>query len=166
MTPKIRPARLEDLPALTQIYNHYVVETPITFDIEPFSVEARRSWFDQFAETGRHRLLVAERDGRVDGYACSQRFRAKPAYDVSVEVTIYLRDGVQRQGLGTGLYGALFEALRGEEIHRFYAGVTLPNPASIALHARFFFRPLAVFSQVGRKFGRYWDVSWYEKRVD
>ena len=64
------------------------------------------------------------------------------------------------------MYGALFEALRGEDIHRFYAGITLPNRASIALHERFAFRRLAVFHEVGHKLGRFWDVEWYERKSE
>src|SRR5215471_12141245 len=79
----IRPAILPDLPRLTEIYNHYVIHTPITFDLEPKTVEARRSWFEQFAPTGRYRLLVAEEKGAVGGYAGTTRFRPKAAYDTT-----------------------------------------------------------------------------------
>src|ERR1039457_2609395 len=65
----IRPAELRDLPRLTEIYNHYVVNTPVTFDVEPYTVERREAWFAQFGATGRHRLLVAELGGSVIGYA-------------------------------------------------------------------------------------------------
>ena len=152
-----------DLPRLTEIYNSYVRETPITFDTEPFTVERRRTWFEQFGEKGRYRLVVGERDGRVVGYASSVRFRVKPAYDTSVEVTIYLDPEMRGRGLGGPLYTELFERLKGEDVHRAYAGVTLPNPASIALHRRFGFESIGVFREVGRKFGRYWDVEWFEK---
>lgn len=73
----IRPAKLEDLPRLTEIYNHYVVNTPITFDLEPYTVERRLTWFEQFSTTGRHRLLVAEFDDVVIGYAGTTRFQSK-----------------------------------------------------------------------------------------
>jgi phosphinothricin acetyltransferase len=68
-----------------------------------------------------------------------------------------------RRGVGRALYDALFEALETEDVHRAYAGITLPNDASVGLHERFGFRPVGVFDEVGRKFGRYWSVGWYEK---
>ncbi len=163
---QIRPAQLGDLDALTALYNHYVVETPITFDIEPWSVDARRGWFDHYAEEGPHRLLVADAGGEMLGYACSSRFRPKAAYDTSVETTVYLRPDALGRGLGRDLYGALFEALRDEDVHRAYAGITIPNDASEALHARFGFRPLGVYEEVGRKFERWWSVRWFEKNID
>lgn len=161
----IRRGVADDLSELTGIYNHYVRETPTTFDLAPFEIEARRPWFEAFAATGRHQLLVAEREGRVLGYACSHRFRAKGAYDSSVETTVYLAPGAVGEGLGTRLYAALFDALAGEAVHRALAGITLPNPASVALHQRFGFTPIGVFREVGRKFGRYWDVQWFEKSM-
>ena len=161
----IRPASAGDLQALTDLYNHYVRETPVTFDVEPFSAEARRPWLDQFAGTGRHRLLVAVEGDALLGYAGTLRFRTKPAYDSSVETTIYLWPHAAGRGLGAALYEALFAAVKDEDIHRLLAGVTLPNPASLALHARFGFRSIGVFPEVGRKFGRYWDVEWFEREL-
>ena len=162
----IRAAVAADLDALTRIYNHYVVETAITFDTEPYEAIARRPWLEQFAETGPHRLVVAaDSADRVIGYAGSHRFRPKAAYDTTVEVTVYLAPEVQQKGLGTRLYQALFRRLEGQDLHRAVAGVTLPNPASLALHARFGFTDCGVQSEVGRKLGRYWDVQWLEKQL-
>ena len=163
---EIRPAAAPDLTALTEIYNHYVTATPITFDVEPFTPETRKPWLDQFAEKGPYRLQVAARADRVLGYACSVRFRPKPAYRTSVETSVYLAPDSTGRGLGRRLYGALFEALRGEELNRAYAGITLPNPASVALHQSFGFRSIGVYHEVGHKLGRYWDVEWFEKRLD
>jgi phosphinothricin acetyltransferase len=161
--PVIRPAERSDLPQLTEIYNHYVVHTPVTFDLEPHTVEARTAWFEQFAPAGRYRLMVAEEAGEVLGYASTIRFRPKAAYATSVETTIYSAPGATGKGLGSRLYTALFAALAGEDIHRILAGYTLPNPASAALHHRLGFKPVGVYTEVGRKFGRYWDVAWTER---
>jgi len=161
----IRAAREDDLTRLTEIYNHYVVEGPVTFDVRPYTVEERRHWLGQFAATGPQRLLVLEQQGIVRGYAASLRFRAKPAYETSVESTIYLAPGRGGSGAGARLYGALFEALRGEDLHRAYGGITLPNEASIRLHERLGFSRIGVYREVGRKLGRYWDVAWYEKAL-
>jgi phosphinothricin acetyltransferase len=161
----IRAAVEGDLSRLTEIYNHYVINTAITFDITPYTVEARRPWFAQFAEAGSHRLLVAEIEGAVVAYAGTHQFRTKAAYDTSVEVTIYCAPEATARGIGPALYAALFEAVRDEDIHVFIAGITLPNDASVALHERFGFRPAGVMHAVGRKFDRYWDVGWYELLV-
>lgn len=159
----IRPAARADLPRLTEIYNHYVVHSPVTFDLEPYTVERRLPWFEQFGLTGRYRLLVAEQDGLLLGYAGTTRFRVKPAYDPTVETTIYCAPDNTQKGLGSRLYTALFEAIANEDVHRIVAGFTMPNPASQALHERLGFKPVGIFREIGRKFGRYWDVAWTER---
>lgn len=162
----MRPARADDLPALLAIYNHYVVHTAITFDLEPFTLEQRREWFGHYAERGRHRLLVADLGAGAVGYACSSPFRPRGAYQTSVETSVYLSPEHTGRGLGAALYTALFEELAGEDVHRAYAGVTLPNPASLALHHRFGFREVGLQDEVGRKHDRWWSVQWLEKKLD
>ena len=162
---KIRSGREADVPALNEIYNHYVRATPITFDVVPSTLEQRLGWFRQFDELGRLRIVVAESAGEAIGYATSLPFRAKPAYETSVETTIYLKPDAAARGTGTLLYRELFGRLGGEDLRRALAGVTLPNPASVALHGKFGFRSVGVFHEVGRKLGRYWDVEWFEKEL-
>ena len=161
----IRPARKADHTGINEIYNHYVVSSPATFDIEPYTLEERRPWFDAFERSSRYKLFVAvgADDGAVRGYAASLRFRAKAAYDTTIETTIYLAPECSGKGLGRQLYGTLFAALAGEDIHLVLAGISLPNPHSIALHEAFGFERIGTFREVGHKFGRYWDVAWYEK---
>lgn len=159
----IRPAEPGDLPRLTEIYNHYVVHTPVTFDVEPYTVEGRQAWFSQFASSGRHRLLVADFDGKVLGYAGTTRFRPKAAYLTTVETTVYCAPEAVGKGIGSRLYAELFAMLKGEDIHRFVAGYALPNAATEALHRRFDFKVVGIFSENGRKFGKYWDVCWVER---
>jgi phosphinothricin acetyltransferase len=157
-TLTIRPAVLDDLPGLTALYNHYIATTAITFDLDPWTVEQRRAWFEHYAETGRHRLLVAYEDGVLAGYASTSPFAVKAAYQTSVEVSVYLAAGFGGRGIGTALYEALFVAIADEDVHRAHAGITLPNPASVALHKRFGFEEVGVYDEVGYKFGRYHDV--------
>jgi phosphinothricin acetyltransferase len=163
----IRPAASADLPQLTRIYNHYVEHTSITFDMQPFTPEARRAWFDEHtSESGRIRLLVAaDETGKVAGYATTSRFRPKAAYDTTVEASVYCSPDCVGQGVGTRLYTELFRSIEGEDINRIVAGVTLPNAASLALHRRLGFTEVGVFSSVGRKFDRYWDVLWLERAL-
>jgi phosphinothricin acetyltransferase len=159
----VRMATVDDLEQIVVIYNHYVVHTPITFDLAPVTVNDRRSWFEQFSTTGRHRLFVAVDRGNVVGYAGSHQFRTKAAYDTTVETTVYCAPGAVGNGIGSSLYLALFEAIAGKDIHSFLAAITLPNEASVAIHRRFGFTLAGVTHAVGRKFDRYWDVGWYER---
>jgi phosphinothricin acetyltransferase len=164
---QVREGVEADLEALTDLYNHYVRETPITFDTTIFTPEERRPWLLSHPVDGPYRLKVAvDADSQeILGYATSSPFRVKPAYVTSVETSVYVAPHAGRRGIGTLLYKALFEALAGEDLHRAYAGIAQPNEASARLHERFGFRYLGTYREVGRKFGRYWDVAWYEKEL-
>ncbi|WP_299537784.1 GNAT family N-acetyltransferase [uncultured Streptomyces sp.] len=166
--PQVRPGTEADLQALTDIYNHYVGETAITFDTEPFTLTERLPWLLAHDTSGPHRLLIAEEcagDGaaRLLGYATSGPFRPKAAYGTSVELSVYCAPDATDRGVGRLLYTALFDALAGQDVHRAYAGIAQPNAASVRLHEPFGFRHVGTYHEVGRKFGRFWDVAWYEK---
>lgn len=162
----IRPGARDDLPALVGIYNHYVTASHVTFDVAPFSVPDREGWFAGFAADGPHRLFVAEAAGQITGYATSGVLRPKPAYRSSVEATVYVDPEHTGQGIGRRLLATLVAALEGEpEVHRAYAAIALPNPASVALFRSCGFQQVGTFHEVGYKLGRYWDVSWYERSV-
>lgn len=162
--PGIRLAKATDLARLVDIYNHYVRNTHITFHNEPFSIDARRSWIDLFSNSGPYRLLVAENEHGVLGYASSTEFKPREAYRSSVETTIYLDHRHTGGGIGATLYNALLEMLVAEpSTHRAYGGVALPNKASVNLHERAGFVRVGTYSEVGFKLGRFWDVAWFEK---
>jgi len=161
----IRRAAERDLQALLDIYNHYVTTAHCTFDVEPRTLAQRRDWLMRFGERGRHQCFVAERNGMTIGWSCSVAFKDRAAYDTSVETSVYLAPGAQGQGLGRRLYEALFAALAGEDVHRAFAGIAQPNEPSVALHLRMGFRHVGTYREVGRKFGRYWDVAWYERAM-
>ena len=167
MSLDIRPAEPGDLSRLVEIYNHYVVETHVTFDTEPFAVGARTQWFTQFAETGPYRLLVGVLAGAVIGYASSTRFKPKPAYSTSVEATIYLDPQNTGRGFGREIYAELLRQLQDDEsVHRAYSGIAQPNPESKALHESLGFVRVGSYHEVGFKFDKYWDVDWYEKDME
>lgn len=166
MSCLIRLPIAADIGPLTELYNHFIQTTAITFDLAPYTLESRKAeWFDHYRPTGRHQLWIAELNQQVVGYASSSQFRAKAAYNTSVETSIYLHPTAQGQGLGTQLYQTLFDALSTEDVHRAYAGITLPNPESLALHHKFGFEQVGTEHEVGRKFDRYWDVAWLEKKL-
>ena len=158
----IRAAGQGDLAVVTEIYNHYVVHTPITFDLEPFTIEGRQRWFDAHATDPRHRLFVAVASGQIVGYASTSRFREKAAYETTVEASVYCGPAAVGRGIGRALYETLFASIDGEDIHR-GCGRDAANAASVALHERFGFRRIGTFSANGRKFGQYWDVAWFER---
>ena len=161
----VRPAEPRDARALNDIYNHYVRTSHDTFDIEPGTLSRRRDWLRE-RSGGRHRVLVAQDARQVLGFASSGPHRARPGYATTVETSVYVDPACTGHGVGASLYGALFEALREEDLHRALAGIALPNPASVALHhRRFAFTQVALFTEQGRKFGRYWDVAWFERAL-
>jgi phosphinothricin acetyltransferase len=160
----VRCAGETDLPAIVGIYNHYVAHSHCTFDIDDYSVDERRTWWQQF-DGGRYQCWVAEHTGGVMGYACSQPLKAKGGYETSVEVSVYVDPAHTGMGTGRSLYERLLAGLASEDVHRAYALIALPNDASITLHQKMGFREVAHLSEVGRKFGRYWDVVWLERAL-
>jgi phosphinothricin acetyltransferase len=158
----VRSATDDDASAINGIYDHYVVTSPATFDVEPISQERRRSWLRE-RPGGRHRVLVGLDQGSVVGFASSGPYRSRPAYHTSVMVSVYVDPEHTGRGVGTALYGELLAGLGRSDVHRAVAGITLPNPSSVALHRRFGFTHIGTFTEQGRKFGRYWDVAWFER---
>ena len=165
MAVLIRKARESDLFALTKLYNYYIENTAITFDIEPYTLEQRREWFRHYNHSSRYLLCVAEQDHEILGYASTSLFNPKAAFQTSVETSIYLHPRKTGKGVGTCLYTQLFNELKQADVHRAYAGITYPNPVSIAFHQKFGFKEAGIFHQVGRKFGKYHDVYWLEKKL-
>ncbi|MGA8664407.1 MAG: N-acetyltransferase family protein [Thermoplasmata archaeon] len=162
----VRPAERDDLERLTTIYNHYVATSIATFDLSPKPPEDWLAWFDLHSG-GRYRLWVARAgDGTVAGFASSSPYRPRLAYQTTVEVSVYLRPDAVGQGLGSRLYRALFDSIQEEDLHRAVAMIALPNPASVALHTRWGFREAGRLHEVGRKFDRFWDVSFFERPLE
>ncbi len=160
----VRWGEERDLPEIVEIYNHYVIGSPATFEVEPLRPEDRRSWFEVHRTDPRHRLVVAaQAPGRILGWASTSEFRPRAAYATTVEASVYLRPEAVGQGVGSRLYASLFDAIRDADVERIVAGICLPNDACVALHRKFGFTRVGVFSRVGRKFGRYWDVAWFER---
>jgi len=161
----IRHCAPGDYGAVVDIYNHYVEYSHATFDLKPYSIGERAPWFSQFGETGPGQLMVAENNGAVLGFCCSTPFKDRAAYDISAETTVYLATDAIGQGIGRQLYATMLRNLAGSGLHGVYAGIALPNDASVHLHEALGFRKVGVFEEVGWKFGKYWSVAWYEMRI-
>jgi phosphinothricin acetyltransferase len=164
MSVSVREATAADLPVVAAIYTHYTLRTTTTFNIEVRTPREWRERFDDHILNGPYLLLVAEHDGAVVGYVETQRFRPKPAYDRSLEISIYVAPDQQGRGVGNALFGDLFERLAGDErFHRAFSIIALPNEPSIALHERFGFVHRGTLTEAGFKFGQYLDVAYYER---
>jgi phosphinothricin acetyltransferase len=161
-TPQIRSAIEADARAVNSIYNYYVERSHATFDTSSVSEDARRTWLAHHRGS-RYRVLVACLGSDVIGFASSGSYRLRGGYDTTVETSVYVAPERVGDGIGRALYTALFDRLADEDVHRAVAGITQPNEASVALHQVFGFRLVGRFTEQGRKFGRYWDVDWYER---
>lgn len=148
----LRHAATKDIPWLNDLYNHYILKSTATFDLTPHTVQQRLSWLEQFAPHTPHQLWILEDDEEKIGYASSQPFRAKAGYQHTVETSIYLTPHRYGQGFGKILYERLFLELDKTEVCAAIAMITLPNPASIQLHAGQGFRLTGNLVDVGRKF--------------
>ncbi len=165
--PTIRLAQPErDAPAVADIYRPYVTHSHASFEIDPPG--AREMARRMSATLARYPWLVAEL-GRgeqaetVVGYAYASSHHERAGYRWSVNVSAYVAEGHHRRGIGSALYRALFERLVEQGFVNAYAGICLPNPASVALHERMGFRLVGTYEGVGHKFGRWWDVWWYHR---
>ncbi|MFT7688536.1 MAG: phosphinothricin acetyltransferase [Candidatus Azotimanducaceae bacterium] len=163
--PQIRYANLDDLQQITDIYNHYVENSATTFDTKPWTKIARIPWFEQFSHGTPHQCWVLVEEDKILGYASSTQFRPKPAYNTSVESTIYLHPSALGNGYGQDLYKHLFGELNKLALNRCYGIITLPNTASVKLHEALGFKAIGVLTEVGYKFDQYWDTIWLEKKL-
>lgn len=156
----IRPVVEDDAPAICAIYNHYIAHTSITFEQDPVDPSQMRQ---RIAEVTRnYPWLVAMLDQQLIGYAYATRWRSRAAYDHTAESTIYLApDGVGR-GLGLPLYQALMQELAGRGLHAVVGCIALPNAGSIYLHEKCGFEKVGHFPQVGKKFGQWIDVGFWQ----
>jgi len=158
--PVIRLAEDEDAEALLAIYAPIVRDTPISFELVPPSAAELRTRLRAILE--RTPWLVCAAEGGVWGYAYAGPFRARPAYQWTVEATVYVAEGHRQKGVARALYTALLASLRFLGYKMVYAGIALPNPASVRTHEALGFAPVGVFKAAGYKFGRWHDVGFWQ----
>jgi len=159
----IRAATPGDAAALLAIYAPFVEATVVSFETQVPSVQEFSARVDKAA--GGWAWLLAESAGRCIGYAYASSHRERAAYQWSVETSAYVAPDWHRRGIGRQLYLELFAALVKRGYCNAYAGIALPNEASIALHRAVGFEAVGIFKAVGRKFDRWHDVSWWQRRL-
>jgi len=159
--PLIRPADPgRDAAACAAVYAPYVEGSPISFEERAPSAEEMAA---RIAETSTtHPWLVAELGGEVVGYAYACRFLERPAYRWTAGVSVYVGEGWHGRGVGRALYAELFERLRRQGFRIAYAGITVPNPASVALHRGLGFVEVGVSRGIGWKEGAWRDLGWWQ----
>ncbi len=161
----IRRAIEADVPDMNSIYNHYIVDSHVSFDVEAWSVDKRLHWFRSRVADGYPVLVACDRD-EVIGVSWAGHWQPKGAYRSSVETTVVLAPGSVGRGVGTLLYAALLDALRTEGFHRAYAIIALPNVPSIVLHQNFGYREIGVLDEAGFKDGTYRSTMLMELALD
>jgi len=149
-----------DAAACAELYAPYVEGGPISFEERAPSAAELAARIERISAT--HPWLVAERGGGVVGYAYACPHRERPAYRWSVDVSVYVAAAHVGEGIGSALYTALFERLRAQRFRMAYAGITLPNPASVALHESLGFAQVGTMREVGWKLGDWRDVGWFQ----
>lgn len=157
--PEIRLAAPSDGAGMQTIYAPIVQETPISFEMTPPTVAEMQARVEKTLAT--YPWLVCTRAGRLLGYAYASQHRSRAAYQWAVDVSVYVAPTARRLGIGQALYISLFGVLRLQGFFHAYAGIALPNPASVRLHETLGFMPVGVYRQVGHKLGRWHDVGWW-----
>jgi phosphinothricin acetyltransferase len=161
----IRRAIEADVPEMNAIYNAYIVDSHVSFDMEPWSDEKRLEWFRARVAAG-YPILVACEDDTIVGASWAGPWQPKKAYRSSVESTVVLAPGFHGGGLGTALYSGLLDALRAEGFHRSFAIIALPNDPSIALHQNLGFTEIGVLDEAGFKDGAYHSTLLMQLALD
>jgi L-amino acid N-acyltransferase YncA len=157
----IRPVTLDDAEQICGLYNHYVMTSTITFEEESVAPAEMANRIRE-AQSASLPWLVAASDAEILGYAYASKWKGRAAYKFSAEVTIYVRQGLGRCGIGAQLYGHLLPALKSRGMHAVIGGVALPNDASLRFHQKFGFEKVAHFKEVGYKFDRWIDVTYWQ----
>ena len=160
----IRQAKPTDAAHLLEIYSPVVESTSVSFELVPPTADEFALRIASSIES--HDWLVMEDAGRMAGYAYATPHRAREAYQYSVETSVYIHPDHREKGVGKKLYEALFVSLQSRGFHNAYAGITLPNEASIALHKSFGFESIGVFREIGFKHGGWHNVSWWQRKIN
>jgi phosphinothricin acetyltransferase len=157
----LRDAIASDLPAISAIYNHYVLHSTCTYQLEPETLADRQAWF-ALHSADKYPVVVAEMDGQVVGWGSLSKFHARAGYDPTVEASVYIADGFHRRGLGRTILQSLIERARRARFHTLIGGASADQAASIALQESLGFERVGCLKEVGEKFGRRLDVVYLQ----
>jgi len=160
----IREATTYDGDAISRIYCSYIPATAITFEEQPVDGQEMSRRIEQTLAS--HPFLVAETDGQTIGYAYGTSHRARASYRWAADVSVYLDAAHHRRGVGRALYSVLLPLLAAQGYVTVHAGITMPNPASVALHERMEFKLVGIFPNVGYKLGQWRDVGWWTRPLN
>lgn len=157
---EIRKVESSDAEQIAEIYNYYVLNSPATFEIEAVSVGEMEKRIEEIST--KYPYFVLLEDEKILGYTYASQYKTRAAYRNSVEISVYVKNGIHQKGIGTKLYTRLFEKLGKSDFHAVIAGISLPNEVSIRLHENFGMKKVAHFEEVGFKLGRWIDVGYWE----
>ncbi len=157
---EIRKVKISDAEQITEIYNHYVLHSHCTFEIDAVSIVEMEKRIAEISAVYPYFVLIEE--DSILGYTYASQYKTRAAYQNSVEISVYVKNGVNQKGIGTRLYDRLFAELAESKFHAIIAGISLPNEASIRLHEKFGMEKVARFREVGFKSGRWIDVGYWE----
>ncbi|GAL78286.1 GNAT family N-acetyltransferase [Algibacter lectus] len=160
----IRKATLADTSALLEIYNYYVIHTTVTFDESALSLSAFTEKLELILKD--YPCIVFEDNNEILGFAYGSKFRPKPAYNYTVESTVYVKNGAHGKQIGSKLYTELLEQLKQRNFKSVLGVLTIPNPASVKLHEKFGFTQVAHLKEVGFKFDTWLDVGIFQLKIN
>ncbi len=161
MSAFLRPATSIDAARCAEIYAPYVTDNWVSFELDPPVAAEMARRIENYGTS--HGWLVAEVDGKIAGYAYGSPHRTREAYATSADVAVYVDASFARTGIGRQLYEALFPLLKHRNVHAIFAGIALPNDASIGLHEAMGFTPVGIYREVGWKMGGWRDVGWWQR---
>ena len=160
----IRKATLDDVNSLLEIYNYYVINTTVTFDEVPVSLSAFTEKLELILKD--YPCIVFEENNGISGFAYGSKFRPKPAYNFTVESTVYVKNGAHGKQIGSRLYKELIALLKQRDFKSVLGVLTIPNPASVKLHEKFGFTQVAHLKEVGFKFDTWLDVGIFQLKIN
>jgi phosphinothricin acetyltransferase len=160
----VRHCEQKDIPAICNIYNHYILNSSITFEEDALDASTMLARMKSY--TTLFPWLVCEVEGTVVGYAYATKWKERAAYKKSLEITVYVEHLSGGKGYGKALYSSLLTLLSKSDCHVIIGGIALPNEASVGLHEHFGFKKVAHFSEIGFKFGKWIDVGYWQKTLN
>ena len=156
----IRNVTINDADKICNIYNHYIINTTITFEEEPVVKNDMIQRIETIA--ARFPWVVYEEGNDLMGYAYATEWRSRAAYRYSAETTVYIKKDLMGKGIGSLLYKSLINEMRRLPVHSLIGGIALPNNSSIALHEKMGFKKVAHFEEVGFKMNEWIDVGYWQ----